>query len=557
MKIFLIFILLLTQHATFGQSACYTYEGNYNKILSALNKKNTLTGNDQLLSTELEQIAKYWSAVCSCEKGVKTREEANKIYLSIPASVPVAQYMYHGKMIDKKVDHFGDLIPTQKVYTTSSCMTGSPEPVSIKSSMDCTPEAVNFFREAGDQQQYGKAFYRAYCECQNGASSKNRRAQLIAEMKINHKNYNLHKAPSDPTISSPLTDCPIRGDSNSGNSNSSGPTDEERMQKIQDAFEAGIEKNEYWQDRKNKLQDNLDSPEGVEYVTIEDRSGEAAEKANYDVNDDLALMFDHHGETKNLENTSGEYDEDDIKLDDLSEEELNEALKEYELWQKENGLGQRKENARPINEIFKTNIKYEQGKERYDNCDNTSPEDEQYSSSIDKQKPITLDDILEDPFLDKAIGEYTDEIYESMIEFFVGSGAAGGFSFYDRINDYFRGDLETSEAFNDDINQMQEGFFDVIFSKNSDMVEKWLEEKQNITGNYLERYKLWNKLRAIKIKNEYEKKDKYLNHDDIMEQDCDEVEYNYSGYTNNIGNELDKILGKESGILSSLLYGLW
>jgi len=217
MRILLTLTILLTHYLVIGQSACTTYSGDYNKILSALKSKNTLSGNDKLFNTELEQIAKYWKAACSCEKGVKTREEANKIYLSIPASVPVAQYMYHGKMIKKKVDHFGDLIPTQKVYTTSSCMTGSSEPIEIKSSMDCTSEAANFYRTASDKQQYGKAFFRAYCECKNGVS-RERRTQLIAEMKINHKHYHEFKATSDPIIQvNPLNDCAINSSSSPNN----------------------------------------------------------------------------------------------------------------------------------------------------------------------------------------------------------------------------------------------------------------------------------------------------------------------------------------------------
>jgi len=217
MRILLTLTILLTHYFVIGQSACSKYSGDYNKILSSLKSKNTLSGNDKLFNTELEQIAKYWEAACSCEKGVKTREEANKIYLSIPASVPVAQYMYHGKMIKKKVDHFGDLIPTQKVYTTSSCMTGSSEPIEIKSSMDCTTEAANFYRTASDKQQYGKAFFRAYCECKNGVS-RERRTQLIAEMKINHEHYHEFKAPSDPLINTLyLNDCPINSSSSPNN----------------------------------------------------------------------------------------------------------------------------------------------------------------------------------------------------------------------------------------------------------------------------------------------------------------------------------------------------
>jgi hypothetical protein len=208
------------QQIAFGQSACSTYDGDYNKILSVLKNKNTLTGYDKYLDSELEKIAKYWVAVCKCEKGVKTREEANEIFMEIPASVPVAQYMYHGKMVKRKVAHFGDLIPTQKTYTASSCMSGSSEPADMKSSMDCTPEAANFYRTASDKQQYGKAYFRAYCECKNGVISTDRAKELIAEMKINHQNYHQYKAPSDPTLSKPITDYTLCAISSRGQTNS-------------------------------------------------------------------------------------------------------------------------------------------------------------------------------------------------------------------------------------------------------------------------------------------------------------------------------------------------
>tara|TARA_R110002012_G_scaffold56395_1_gene144506 strand:- start:3201 stop:5348 length:2148 start_codon:yes stop_codon:yes gene_type:complete len=220
MRTLLLFIIFLSQQIAFGQSACTTYDGDYNKILSVLKNKNTLTGYDKYLDSELEKIAKYWVAVCKCEKGVKTREEANEIFMQIPASVPEAQYMYHGKMVKKKVAHFGDLIPTQKIYTASSCMSGSLEPANMKSSMDCTPEAANFYRTASDKLQFGKAYFRAFCECKNGAISTDRAKELIAEMKINHQNYHQYKAPSDPTLSKPITDYTLCAISSRGQMNS-------------------------------------------------------------------------------------------------------------------------------------------------------------------------------------------------------------------------------------------------------------------------------------------------------------------------------------------------
>jgi hypothetical protein len=213
-------IIILFSTFGFSQSACSKYDGDYNRILSELKNRNTKTDEHQLYQTELEKIAEYWEAICRCEKGVKSREEANKIYLSIPASVPVAQYMYHGKMITKKVDHFGDLIPVQKIYTASSCMSGSSEPANMKSSMDCTPEAANFYRTASDKQQYGKAYFRAYCECKNGTISTARAKELIVEMGINHRNYHEYKAPSDPALSKPITDYTLCAISSRGQTNS-------------------------------------------------------------------------------------------------------------------------------------------------------------------------------------------------------------------------------------------------------------------------------------------------------------------------------------------------
>lgn len=221
MKQFLLTVtLLLFSISGFSQSACNTYNGDYNAILSAVKSRNTSEGQHKLSEGHLESIAKYWQAVCKCEEGVSTDAEAEKLANIIfeNKSHYTDYFLDHGKKVNKDKTPFGDLYPTSKIYTKSSCLKVG-KATTMEASMNCTPEAQSFVSKAKDSQQYGKAFFRAYCECKNGVSSKERGNQLAAEMKLNHKNYHAYRASAEPRINTqPLaaSACPLVSGNGSG-----------------------------------------------------------------------------------------------------------------------------------------------------------------------------------------------------------------------------------------------------------------------------------------------------------------------------------------------------
>ena len=210
-KVFLFSIILFLSLPVFSQSACTTYNGDYNQILSELVNRNTATGRNKLGEGHLKSIAKYWQSVCKCENGAQSEAEASQLYKDIFENTThyTDTYLDHGVSKKKDPTPFGDLYPTSKIYTKSKCLEGGSG-VSMADAIGCVPEAQSFLNNASDSQQYGKAFFRAYCECKSGVGSQERANQLVVEMKENHKNFHTYKASSDPTISTqPLNNCSI------------------------------------------------------------------------------------------------------------------------------------------------------------------------------------------------------------------------------------------------------------------------------------------------------------------------------------------------------------
>lgn len=203
MKIKYIFIAIITCITkSYTQDACNNLRGNYNQILSELNKRNTSQDQNKLTQSHLESIAKYWVAVCKCEKGTSDEnlalELSNVIFEN--KSHYTDNYISKGKIYKKNLSLLGGLKPNNKIYTQNSCLNTHNRSIeTIEEKMGCTIEAKNFLNNADDKQQFGKAFYRAYCECISGASSR-RIPDLVKDMKINHKNYHLFKSANDPTI---------------------------------------------------------------------------------------------------------------------------------------------------------------------------------------------------------------------------------------------------------------------------------------------------------------------------------------------------------------------
>ncbi|OIQ40980.1 MAG: hypothetical protein BM563_02170 [Bacteroidetes bacterium MedPE-SWsnd-G1] len=167
---------------------------------------------DVFYDRELEDIARHLVAICNYGK-VETRAEAERYYREDIILNFSYTYTVKGKVKQRKTSQFGDLFPPKgQIYTISGFMKGNSSggTLSMSSSMDCVPEAQTFIKTAKDPQQYGKAFFRAYCECENGVPDANRMKMLVADMKINHKNYHQFKSAAAPSINTrPLKTCPI------------------------------------------------------------------------------------------------------------------------------------------------------------------------------------------------------------------------------------------------------------------------------------------------------------------------------------------------------------
>lgn len=348
---------------------------------------------------------------------------------------------------------------------------------------------------------------------------------------IQPANYKKQGNPCNPNVSN-----------DSENDVGTSPTQQELEQKMYEGLQAGAQKYQDGQERKKNLQNEFDNPEGVTYVHIEDRSKEAAHKANYDATNDLDALFG--SDKKELTDSMGEYDEDEPKISNSEKEILKKDLDRMfaNSFQKP---------IRTVDEIFQNDLYYEQGKSRMDPCDLTSVEDD-----ISGDHTITWDDIENDPFVSKPIEEYKDEIKGLLVQYFGGEAAGVGYSFFDRMSDQ-KDAIDEVESAKNDIENVQDGWFEAIFSFDENYVENWIAQKQSVTSEYLDRYKLWNKMEAIRISNRYEREMGNLDHEEVMRSDCDDIEYGLSGYKYNCGKELDKIIGINSnGIFNSLLYGL-
>lgn len=461
------------------------------------------------------------------------------------------------------------------------------------------PKAQKYIDKRKNEEQNGKTiinaplecysdwamYYALRCKCENEGVNTPEEAKQLAERVNRKRQYLIDWKKTECNLGEGLpgvvSTCKVKsnGDSQGGGaasrSEQQGPTYEERIQKAYEGAQVFQSKNQAAQERQDNLQDEFENPEGVEYVYIEDRSGEAAKKANYDASNDLDAMFE---ET--------ETEEERLKREYLEEEEAREKaleiyyqdmdrLDEYQYYPTIDDLKDadpveveklRKElkkqvdspltDTRDPEEIVGDDIFYEQGRLQYDNCDRGNSKQRLLSLPTHKPEAITLDDIENDPFLEKGIGDYWDEVKEMALEHFVGWGAAGAYGFYDQVDDQQEAMDKALEA-RDDIENVQEEWEDNLFSFNDEYVEDWMDDKKSITDGFMDRFKFWNKLRAIDITRIFEDEVEGLDHYEVMDEACDDVDYVYTGYQNDPGKELDKVIGKDGdGIFKTLFYGL-
>lgn len=330
------------------------------------------------------------------------------------------------------------------------------------------------------------------------------------------------------------------------------PTMDQREEKFYEGLEAGTQKYQEGKKRKDDLQDDFNSSKEIQDDHIQDRSSEAAQKANYDGSDDLEAMMNQEALNR-LDASSGEFDEE--PLEEVKKAELAGLLEEHEQWQAENGIGLL-DPVRSVDDIFENDVFYEQGELRYFPCDKGSWEDEFYRSNAHRPSSIKHDDIVEDENLMHSLEEYVDDAKGFILEYFKPE-ASGGYAFYDRMNDQ-KDAIEKVKETKEDIEtiQDQDDFFERLFSFDAESVEEWLEERKKMTDELMERFKFWNKLRGIEIKNRYEEEMPGLDHDEVVNGDCDDLDYNTTGYRHNNGEELKKIIGDDGGILDRFFYGL-
>lgn len=186
-KNILLLISTLVAIYGFGQTACSKYGGNYNQILSELNNRNTRTDRHRLNDEHLKSIAKYWVAVCKCENGVTSETEADALDNTIfeNKSHFTDQFLDRGKVTKKDKTPFGDLYPSNKIYTKSSCLKGTS---SLISESDCNLGSYTAGQD--HKESYRLDFINKKCICENqGVSNKADEKQLLAMMKYNRDNY--------------------------------------------------------------------------------------------------------------------------------------------------------------------------------------------------------------------------------------------------------------------------------------------------------------------------------------------------------------------------------
>lgn len=188
-KIQLLILLLFLQHFSFSQSAC----DNKVKVEQLQKQEGGKNYGDRY--NALERARFYWWRRCQCESGQVSDPAGEQTIIKYLATGYDNFLPYKGKFDDIPE-------PNKRDFKTGDCYTSSEPNISITYGLDCTPEANSFLQSAKDPQQYGKAFFAAYCECNTGAVSSEQRAkQLEATMLENYKNYNTYKASGEPSIS--------------------------------------------------------------------------------------------------------------------------------------------------------------------------------------------------------------------------------------------------------------------------------------------------------------------------------------------------------------------
>ncbi len=240
-KGYIIILLLLNISYTYAQNICNTYNTSNGSLINTLESRNTSQDNNKLTASHLESIAKYWKAVCECESGTSDENTAKELSSTIfeNKSHYTDNYIVKGKIYKKDLSPLGNLQPTTKIYTKSTCLQGGS--ANIKTAEDllgCTTEAQTFYKNAQDSQQFGKGFFRAYCECVSGTNSQ-RISSLVKEMKINHNNYHAYKVSNDPIIQTqPLDGRQCRTNDSQANFQKSAkkPIDKKRGLLIKDEY---------------------------------------------------------------------------------------------------------------------------------------------------------------------------------------------------------------------------------------------------------------------------------------------------------------------------------
>ena len=193
-KVLLILLLLSVGVLVNAQSAC----DNSKKV-------NKIESNDYITKLKF-----YWTYRCACEEGNSNGNSwdglvgnMNRFYDYFKD--PSVRVKYKGPI---------SLLPDKKI-TVSECEKNQRtislgQTTHVKYGLDCSDESRSFQKEAKDPQQYGKAFFRAYCECLAGVNSQDRANQLVVDMKINHKNYHTYKESGEPIIKTlPASKCSV------------------------------------------------------------------------------------------------------------------------------------------------------------------------------------------------------------------------------------------------------------------------------------------------------------------------------------------------------------
>lgn len=193
-KILLYSVIIICYNVGFSQTACQ----NKQKVEELLKQEGSKNYGDRY--NALERARFYWWRRCQCESGQVNDLAGEQTIIKYLATGYDNFQPYKGMFSDIPK-------PDQRDFSVGECYNGTEPNITISYGLDCTKEASSFLQTASDPQQYGKAFFAAYCECQTGGvSSLERAKQLEASMTMNLRNYNIYKAIDEPNIPlSPLT----------------------------------------------------------------------------------------------------------------------------------------------------------------------------------------------------------------------------------------------------------------------------------------------------------------------------------------------------------------